>query len=535
MNHIRSAVIDEVSDQQIRHLESCERCRKRISTDIDLGSVRDRLLLEATAEHGQVLSLRRSTTVAPWLVAGSAAVLVLALFAPMLFSGRGLDESVSPTPTSPRLPALPDSRRPDPPAPRPGSEAVSFEMKFEGSDGTAGRLIWAAPDFYEGLRSTSGADTATFNYGFYRTGSEAGFNSRTVDPFPKDDDGGPTQGAFPVDPSVPWHVLLERLTPSEMWSELGGSVDPETTEPTHPLAVSGYVDSELRVEWSEEGLPVLIEIGPAGRVFRVTQLTTRAIRAGEVGNNVELPFRYAIQLAQSTSDAQRSILFDGIVTFADYESAAVSTAECAGSETRFDTQTGLFTFDDAAGLTNCRHQLFDDIEAVWRTDSQWLSEDEFSLIHATIEGRADLVAIYEADAGPELPLASGSGWATSIWERGPGICYRTQVGNSLQGGCISPAEFPLPLILLPNVTTEISSSGELVAVEITGLVTERADLVVVTFESGDKVEAFPGETSRFGLKGFGLPFAPREFGAPVTIEALGGGETLGTYLHRLDR
>jgi hypothetical protein len=76
-------------------------------------------------------------------------------------------------------------------------------------------------------------------------------------------------------------------------------------------------------------------------------------------------------------------------------------------------------------------------------------------------------------------------------------------------------------------------SNTLTYEEILGLVTERADRLVITFESGDTMELEPGDKVRHGYRGFGVTDldAPR-LGEPTTIEVFDGETSLGTYSHQ---
>lgn len=535
MSHIESNVISRATDDEIGHLESCERCRRRVATDVDLGSVRDQLLSEATTGPRSV-TLDSPRSRSPWLVGVGAAVFVLALFVPILLLDNqpASDPAVTPPndTAATTLPALPpdlSGEQPDPPTPPAGSEAESFEMVFEGADGIIGRLIWASPEFYEGLRITVSGDP-TFDYGFYR-GNGYGYNDGDLNPFPMTEEGHPEIGALPEDRAVPWPILLSRLAPEAMWTAIGGTGQPESADPTHPLAASAYTDGDTRLEVSEEGVPVLVQ-SPTIESWQVTSLQHRQIRVGEVGNNVDLPFDYALYLAGTTSDEQRSVIGDGMVTFADYQNASAQTAECAGVETSFDGATGLFTFGTSPQLEECRAQHLDDIEEIWRIDSRYLDEDEFVILWHTARGELELAEMYKAEPGPELPLASGPGWAISVWERGEGLCSRASAGSTGSEGCNLPRMWQIPDIL--DVSVGISYNGDRnpISGEITGLVAESVTRMVVTFQSGDTIDLTPGETTQLGVRGFGLSrFDAAQIGEPTTIEVFAGEQSLGVYDH----
>jgi hypothetical protein len=107
-------------------------------------------------------------------------------------------------------------------------------MAFEAADGVIGRLIWASPDFYEGLRITVDGATPRYDYGFFR-GDGYFYDDRAVDPFPKTEDGEIEIGAIPDDPVIPWEILLTRLDADEMWTAIGGIGQPVSADVTHPF------------------------------------------------------------------------------------------------------------------------------------------------------------------------------------------------------------------------------------------------------------------------------------------------------------
>lgn len=535
MTHIESNVITSATDSDIQHLETCERCRSRIAADVDLGSVRDQLLSVATTEPRSVTPHpKRSWN--PWLVGIGAAALVAALFVPLLLldsptasESAATQPSIAPTTVVPALPPSLSEGEPEPPAPPPLSPG-SFEMAFEGDGGVIGRLIWASPEFLEGLRITASGEP-TFDYSFYRAADGQGFSDRTFNPFPMTEDGIPQVGALPEDPSVPWNILLERLNPESMWAAVGGDGQPVPATPTHPLADSAFADGVIRLEVSEQGIPVLVE-SPSLGSWQVTSLRHRQIRTGEIGNNIELPFNYAVHLAASTSEEQLSVIGDGMVTFDDYQAAAARTAECAGVEFGFDDSTGLFRLEPSSLLDDCRARYLTDIEEIWRIDSQHLDEDEFVILWYTAEGQPELAEMYIAEPGPELPLASGVGWAVSIWERGEGVCTRTSVGTSLSEWCNLPSLWQIPNTLDISVGQSYDTEGNLSGVELTGLVDEAVTSLVVVFASGESVELTPGETSHFGVRGFGhASFDAVRLGELVTVEVFAGDEIVGVYDH----
>jgi hypothetical protein len=504
--------------------------------DVDLGSVRDQLLSEATTEPRSVTP-DRGRTWRPWLVGLGSAALVLAFFLPVLLlvnqpasDSAARSPSERATTTMPALPPDLSDEQPDPPAPPAGSDAASYEMTFAGSDGVVGRLIWASPAFYEGLRITVDGDGSTYDYGFFREESY-GYDDGAFDPFPKTEDGQIEIGALPDDLAVPWDILLERLSTDEMWSAIGGTGQPASAEVTHPLASSAFAAGDIRLEVNEDRIPVLVQ-SPSIGFWQVTSLQHRPIRAGEVGNNTDLPFNYALYLADTTSDEQRSVIGDGVVTFSDYQTAATQTAECAAVESNFDDATGLFTFDTSPELEECRVQHLNDIEEVWRIGSQYIDPDEFVILWHTVEGQPELAEMYKATPGPELPLASGPGWAISVWERGEGLCSRASAGPTRSEGCNLPSMWQIPEVL--DVSVGISYNGEdnPISGEITGLVADNVTRVLVSFASGDTIEITPGETTQLGVKGFGMPsFDAAELGEPTTIEVFAGDESLGVYDH----
>jgi hypothetical protein len=136
-------------------------------------------------------------------------------------------------------------------------------------------------------------------------------------------------------------------------------------------------------------------------------------------------------------------------------------------------------------------------------------------------------------------LARDGNWTVEIWQDGSEICYRTSVDNPDQRtvstgsqGCQTPSSFSIPDVLNVFVAA-LYESNTLTYEEILGLVTERADRLVITFESGDTMELEPGDKVRHGYRGFGVTDldAPR-LGEPTTIEVFDGETSLGTYSHQ---
>lgn len=136
-------------------------------------------------------------------------------------------------------------------------------------------------------------------------------------------------------------------------------------------------------------------------------------------------------------------------------------------------------------------------------------------------------------------LASGDNWTVEAWHSGSELCYRTTVETSYteikethSRGCQPPSGFSIPNVVDVYVATAYESDT-LVYEEILGLVTERADSIVITFQSGDTIEVEPGETVRHGYRGFGITDldAP-QLGEPATIEVFDGETSLGIYSHQ---
>lgn len=515
MNHISTPTITHATDEDLSHLETCERCRSRLTTDVDLGSVRARILSEATTEPRSVEPRKRALA-RPWLIGVTAATAVLVLFLPLLFTG-GESPADSPVVSSPEPPAI-------------GADTSSFEMTFEAANGVAGKLVWAGPSRYEGFRAISADNgAATFQYGFFQTEDEAGSYTDALDPFPRDEEGR-TVPNTPEDPSIPWSILLNRESPAEMWAEIDAAGEPVTDETTHPLATGAYTDGESRLEWNGENVPVLVETPTID--FGATDLTRRAIRAEEIGISLRLPFLYALYLAETTSPEQEPVLDSGLVTFSDYQSAAGATAQCAGVEASFDTESGLFVFADSPDLEDCQRRHLDDIEEVWRVDSRQLSEDEHTLLWATITDRPEEAEIYEAEPGPRHTLASGEGWSITVWQQGPAVCFSlsNNIGGTGGQGCLRPEDFSIPHVLNANFAMSYEDD-QLLGGEVLGQVTEDADRLVLSFESGESIEIQPQETVYFGYRGFGLPDFDGELGEPTTLEVFDGTTSLGVYHH----
>ncbi len=328
----------------------------------------------------------------PWAVAVGTAALIVALFVPIAWLGRSGDDptgtgpaagdpltttSVVPSVDLPTPPPEPTPAEAAPPAPTATTEIPTFEMTFVVGDAIAGRLIWVTPTFYEGLRGNLTDSGAVFDYGMHRAGTEQGFadpdNSvATID--------GLAPGELPQDPAVPWDLLINRYSDETLWQEMAGTgVEPTAVVPSHPAATRAWASGEARLEVTENGVPVVIG-RPGHDLFEVTDFTERTVRAGEIGNNTDLGFEYAVFLSATAAAEQLPVLADGIVTFSDYVAGAEAAAHCAGVEPRFDGSSGLFEFPQDPATVECVERHVAAIAAVWRVDSQWLDDDDFTTI-----------------------------------------------------------------------------------------------------------------------------------------------------------
>jgi hypothetical protein len=126
----------------------------------------------------------------------------------------------------------------------------------------------------------------------------------------------------------------------------------------------------------------------------------------------------------------------------------------------------------------------------------------------------------------------------SVWMRGSEICHR----ESLEGfpgtveiageSCQTPSEFSIPDVLVADVVIVTEESDLPVGGAVFGHVTEAADRLVISFESGEAIVIEPGERVEFGLRGYGLPyFDVTLLGEPTTIEVYSGDQVLGVYSH----
>ena len=304
MNHVTSNDILDADQDVIAHLETCSRCRSMIEVDVDLAGVRRSILddLAATPPASNAPNpIKAWWRDRPWAVAFGSAAVVVALFVPIAWLGRSGDDpadtrpavgdSLTTTSAAPavELPTPPPEPTPGdaaPPAPVATTDVPPFEMTFVVGDAIAGRLIWVTPTFYEGLRGNLTDDGAIFDYGMHRAGSEQGF----ADP---DDslaafDGLPP-GGLPQDPAVPWDLLINRHSDESLWQETAGTgADPVAVAPSHPAATRAWASGEARLEVTEHGVPVVIG-RPGHDRFEVTGFSEREVRAGEIGNNTDLP------------------------------------------------------------------------------------------------------------------------------------------------------------------------------------------------------------------------------------------------------
>jgi len=540
MKHVTYSMIASPERDVLTHLEGCPRCRSLVDVDVDLRGVRARILQEALNEPfmpGDTGRYPSTWRARPGVVVALSAAAVVLLFAPVAWLGLrpdagdtvgGAETSTSEAPVV-ELPGTPPEPSPQdaaPPAPIGSGEIPSFEMSFVVGDAAVGRLIWQSPTFYEGLRGDLTEQGASFDYGWYKTNSGWGFSDPDNSTAIGDEDGDPGP-QLPRD-EIPWRILVERLTDEEMWSEIAG-VGPVATpvEPTHPQAGRAWASEGFRLEVTDDGIPVLVE-RPGVERFEVTDLTQREIRVGEIGNNTDLPFNYALFLSLETTDEQRRVLADGVVTFADYRQAAEAAARCAGVTAMFDDASGMFTFPEIPGVGECIDTFLSDIAAVWRVDSQWLDGDETSVVWAMVEGLPDAAEMYRSERGPERGLASGDGWAISISDRGPGYCTRVREPSGFGDGCFVPAQMQLPGVM--TIGMAISSEDEQwTRGSIIGVVVEAVDRIVIRFASGAERDVVPGDVVELGWRGYGSIFEASQLGVPTEIEAFSDGVSLGVF------
>ena len=540
MKHVTHSMIESPERDVVAHLEECARCRSLVDVDVDLRGVRARILQEALNESFTPGDTRRgplSWRGRPGVVVALSAAAVVLLFAPVAWLGLradagdtvgGAETSTSEAPVV-ELPGTPPELAPQdaaPPAPIGSGEIPPFEMSFVVGDAAAGRLIWQSPTFYEGLRGNLTEQGANFDYGWYRTNTGWGFSDPDNSTAIGDEEGDPGP-RLPRD-DIPWRILVERMSAEEMWSEITGAGPVATpVESTHPEAARAWASEGFRLEVTDDGIPVLVE-RPGTERFEVTDLTQREIRIGEIGNNTDLPFDYAILLSLETTDEQRPVLADGIVTFADYRQAAEAAARCAGVTANFENATGMYTFPEAQGVGECVDTFLSDIAAVWRVDSQWLDSDEFSVVWAMVEGLPDAVEMYRSERGLERALASGNGWAISISDRGPGYCAQVREPSGFGDGCFVAAQMQLPGVM--TVGMAISSENEKwTSGSIIGVVVEQVDRVVIRFARGAERDVVPGDIVELGLRGYGIVFDASQLGAPTEIEAFSGDRSLGAF------
>ncbi len=539
MRHLPADTLRRPGEESLGHLEACDRCRRRLTPDVDLAKVRRRLL-DAVAHQGPPPAPRRRR-VPRWGMGVAAAVTLVAVIAPALWIASRSDRSpvatsggsatARPLPPPVELPRRPPEPRPEdtaPPSPPPTTpERPSFEMSFRVGDRVAGRLIWAAPDVYEAVRVNLTDSGWTYDYGVYRTRTGAGVNDPD-DSVLHVDPTSPEEPSVTDDPVVPWGVLLRPMAPEEMWSTIGatdGEMVP--TAPVHPEAVDAWANGGFRLELTGDHIPVLVD-RPGFDRFEVASLDRRRIRTGELGNNTDLPFDYARFLAADTSPEQADVLADGIVTFADYRRAAAAAAACAGTEPAFDEDSGLYVWSDDPTTVDCVTRYVDDIEAVWRLDSRPLSQDEWTEIYYTVHGMPEAAEMYRSPEGPEMPLASGSGWALSISERGPGYCTRSSIPNGFSEGCWVPSQMQVPGVLELDESLSFDGDGPTQGA-LLGVVDDRVDRVVVRFARGDAVELAPGERKVFSFRGFGLLYDVRSRGVATRVELYQGADLIAAY------
>ncbi len=547
MKHLTPEALERADDDAIIHLEHCQRCRTELDPDLDLEGVRRQILGQLA--DGSIVSRGSATrswrwSSNRWVAAGLAAAVVTVIILPVAWfgfltgpdtanSGTAVTGDLSVEPLQPvvELPERPPVPRPEdiaPPAvPAQTPDRLPFEMAFTLGDNATGRLIWASPTYFEAMRGNLTEDGAVFDYGMYRAADGSGYSDPDNSTITSDPEAFEI-GNVPPDPEVPWNLLIQPQSDEDLWSELveDGTAQIEVT-PSHPLAARAWAVGDVRLEVTEDGIPVIIE-GPGFLSLKVVSLDRRSLRTGELGNNTDLPFDYAVFLAATTSDEQRPVLEDGVVVFADYRLAAEAAAQCAGVKAIFDDDSGMYTFAEGTTVVDCVERYVDDIAAVWRLDSQWLGEGEWTAIWYEVHGFPEAVAMLEAEPGPELALASGNGWAISISERGPGFCTRTSAANSFGEGCFVPSQMTIPGVLGLDMSM-LYEEDQPKSGTVLGIVTEQADEIVIRFSTGIERQLTPGHIAQFGYRGFGLLYDATAIGLPVEVELFDGDLSIAIY------
>jgi hypothetical protein len=514
MRHLvmeRDLLLDE---DTVDHLQGCQRCRSGLVSDIDGIGLWARIQGDLIATPTVQVAASKS----PWVFAVLAAAVVIAT---IVVGGRFLQRGSSvavvttqPSATSLRpAPEFPEVPPPSTPiVPEPSSDRPNFDMTFEvvneaGVPVSTGRLVWAALNFYKVLKIDDSPDGPSFGYSFYRNRDETGLND-PHDQFVRTGDSGDL--SYPPDPAIPWKVLTRVLTTEQMWEEItGGDTAPQQSQPTHPLAGNAFAGAGFRLELSPEGIPVKIE-RPGFGVFQATSLEVRTISAVEVGGNIELPFRYALYLSAESSDYQREILQDGIVSSTEYRQAVEAAAACSN--------------DQPETTTSCSAEFLDNVRAAWDADSFALSENDFVILHSLVEGDLESVEMYQTEPGEERVLAEGPGWTISIQERGRGLCTKTSTAAGPSGagshsqGCFTKSKMRVPgrmhIDLGFTSLQGVGSQGQML-----GIVEEDAREVVISFSTGESVTLQVGDTAEFGFRGFGFLFETADLGTPIGVEA----------------
>lgn len=524
----RDWLLDDVT---VNHIQSCQRCRSGLVCDIDVVAVRARIYEDLIAPPAVHVTASRS----PWVFAfvAAAAVLFVIVAGGLLLQGESnsttVGTDVPPIETSsPRVPEFPEVPPPETPqAPQASGDRPSFDLTFvvattDGEPVSTGRLVWASLNFYKILKVDNSPQGPSFGYSFYRTRDEMGINDPHDQLVRPGDTGG--RISYPPDPAIPWKILTRVLSVQDIWLEITNGVPaPERSQPTHPLAANAFAADGFRLEVSSEGIPVKVE-RPGYGPFEVSSLEMRPVVSGEVGGNIELPFRYALFLAPESSEYQRPTLEDGIVTFTEYRRAAEAAAACAGVDPEFDEATGLYSLPASTQSVACSSEYFDNVQAAWTSDSFELSENDFTLLHYLVEGDLESVEMYQSEPGEERALADGPGWAISIRERGAGLCISTSAASGPSGlesfsqGCFTRSHMSVPGRL--RVDTAYAGPGSQTHGAILGIVEDNARQILITFSKGESVAVPVGDTAELGFRGFGLLFESADLGVPISFEAL---------------
>lgn len=210
----------------------------------------------------------------PWLAAvAAAAVVVAAVGGAAWLLGRGGGESAA----LPAGPAAWPEFAMDFEWAAPGEEHAFEPGDGQEGSGSVGRLLWRSPDEWRIEQAPlQGESFATTAVAFLQDGELHTLGRGGSEPLQRPDGDEP----------LPW--LAEQVPPALAWERArpAAGLEPLAATPTHPLAAIAAAADGMRMEFTAEGIPVLLEVA-GSPTFRALELVRRPVGAEEIAASVE--------------------------------------------------------------------------------------------------------------------------------------------------------------------------------------------------------------------------------------------------------